>query len=349
MEKFILTAETLNEAREFMVTLGVDKYRADQIYDWIYRKNVFEFNKMSNLPKDLIALLNEKTETVTIETVEKKVSKKEGTKKYLLELKDGHTVESVYLPFRERSAVCLSVSVGCPLGCAFCATGKYGFVRHLTVDEITGQFLLINRDVVNEKGKGISNIVIMGMGEPFLNYTNLIKALEILAEPWGAGISPHRITVSTSGILTGIEKFSKESKPYNLSISLHSPFDEKRKQLIPLNKKYSLRLLMEAVDNYIEKKGDTVTFQYLLIGGYNDTKTDAVELTRFLRGPKYKVNIIVYNKVADVPFAKPSEQSIDRFVFMLSSSGIKVTRRKSMGEDIESGCGQLRLRYLKKN
>ncbi len=210
-----------------------------------------------------------------------------------------------------------------------------------------GQFLYINRDAVMNNGSGVNNIVLMGMGEPFLNYDNVIKALDILSEPWGAGISHRRITVSTSGVLTGIDRFSSERKHYNLSISLHSPFSEKRKKLIPLNKKYSLKRLMEAADRFIEKTKTMITFQYLLIGGFNDTVSDARELAGLLKGLKYKVNIIVYNKIVDLPFKKPTEKAIKRFISTLTSEGVKVTRRKSRGEDIDSGCGQLRQRHIR--
>ncbi len=345
MKPFIFTGETLTEARDFLVSCGDKKYRADQVLRWIYEKNIFDFDEMTNLPKALASLLKSRAETVSVAVCGKKTSKKNKTIKYLFKLNDGNCIESVFLPYNKRNTACISVQVGCPLGCAFCATGRQGFIRNLTTDEIVGQFLQINRDAVMNKAGGVSNIVLMGMGEPFLNYNNVIKALDILSEPWGAGISHRRITVSTSGVVAGMDRLSAEKKHYNLSISLHSPFSEKRKQLIPLNKKYSLRRLMDASERYIEKTKTMITFQYLLIGGFNDTVSDARELTVLLKGLKCKINIIVYNKISGLPFKKPTEKAMERFISILTSSGITTTRRKSMGEDIDSGCGQLRQRY----
>ncbi len=347
MKMFIFTGETLQEAREFMVSSGDKKYRADQVFKWIYKKNVFDPVKMTDLPSGLIPFLNKKTRVVSVSVQDRRVSKRDRTSKYLFRLNDGNCIESAFLPYEKRNTACLSAQVGCPLGCMFCATGKQGFIRNLSADEIVGQYLIMNRDAVKETGRGITNIVLMGMGEPFLNYDSVFRALEILSEPWGAGMSPRRITISTSGIITGINRLISEKKRYKLSISLHSPFDEKRRKLIPVNKKYSIKRLLDAIDRYIEATGMMVTFQYLLIGGFNDAKADAGMLAEMLKDIKCKVNIIIYNRVADLPFKKPPEKSVERFMSILASAGIKTTIRKSRGDDIDSGCGQLRQRHIK--
>jgi len=346
MKTFIFSGETLKEAERFVSSSGEKPYRARQVYEWIFKKNIFGFDSMTSLPKSFIALLKEKSAALTLSRVERRISSKDGTRKYLFKLKDGNFVESVLLPSRDRVTVCLSTQVGCPLGCIFCATGKSGFRRNLEADEIVAQYLLMSRDYVRDTGKRVTNIVVMGMGEPFLNFAPLNRALEIFSSDRGAGISPRRITVSTSGIITGIDRFAELAKHYKLSISLHSPYDDKRKKLIPLNKKYSLKKVLESADNYVEKTDRLVTFQYLMIKGINDTEDDAFELARLLKDRKCKVNLIVYNSIKGLPFAKPGEKSIGRFTRILSSRGVLVTRRRSMGEDIESGCGQLRAARL---
>jgi len=346
MEKFVFSGENPGEAEAFVSSLGEKPYRSGQIYDWIFKKGVFEFPAMSNLPGTFIPILKEKSVVLTLKQVEKRVSKKDGTRKYLFKLEDGNLIESVLLPAAERVTVCVSTQAGCPLGCVFCATGLHGFMRNLKADEIVAQYLLMNRDFIRDTGRKVTNIVVMGMGEPFLNFRAVEKALKIFSSCWGAGISERKITVSTSGIITGIQRFSNLNAKYKLSISLHSPYDDKRKQLIPVNKKYSLKKVLYAVERYIENTGMIVTFQYLMIRGINDTGNDALELARILKNIKCNVNLIIYNRIKGLPFRRPLETSIDKFINILESKGIFVKRRRSMGEEIDSGCGQLRSRKM---
>ena len=342
MKKFIFSEKKPAEAEDFLGLLGEKPYRAAQVHDWIFKKNVFEFSGMSNLPKTLIPRLEKEAAILALELEERRISKKDGTRKYLFVLEDGNTVEAVLLPARDRVTVCLSTQVGCPLGCIFCATGMHGFRRNLKAGEIVSQYLYMNRDFIRDAGRKVTNIVIMGMGEPFLNFGELEKSLVAFSASWGAAIPEKKITVSTSGIVTGIQRFTNLPGRYKLSISLHSAYDDKRRQLLPVNKKYSLNKVLSAVGEYVQKKNEIVTFQYLMIRNVNDTVNDALKLAEILENIKCTVNLIIYNKIKGLPFDKPSEPAIAKFMNTLQSRGIFVKRRRSLGEDIDSGCGQLR-------
>ena len=333
----ILAGMTLGELEDLMNTLGATKFRAKQIHNWIYAKSVSAIDEMTNLSKDFREQLKE-TATVTETKIKVKQVSKDGTIKYLVEYPDGECVETVLMRFDNRAnlTACVSSQVGCAVNCSFCATGKGGFKRNLTYKEIIEQVLTIQRDT----GLKVTNIVFMGQGEPLLNLDNVLKALDIFNNDFQIGA--RRITISTSGIIPGIERLSELELQSTLAISLHAPNHDLRRELMPIENRYPINELKKALKNYIEKTGRRITVEYILIHGFNDTSGVAKELAYLLKDLKCNVNLIPYNSVIENDYKKPSSNDIMKFKYLLEHSGKKVTVRLERGADIDAACGQLR-------
>jgi 23S rRNA (adenine2503-C2)-methyltransferase len=314
--------------------LGEKRYKANQLALWIYGKGSTDFSQMTDLSKTLREKLNSVAYIDTIKLIKAQTSKLDFSEKFLFQLRDSEKIETVLMLEKDRITICVSTQVGCPLGCTFCATGKMGFKRNLTSGEIVDQIIAL-------KDHKPTHIVLMGMGEPLLNYENTIKSLKIINSELGLSFAAKRITLSTAGIPGMIRKLADLTLKVKLAISLNAPTDEKRNQLMPINRKYPLKVLMEAVKFYTKKTKRRVTFEYVLIKDFNDSQKDALELSKLVRGIPCKINLIPYNSVPDLPFEKPSEEKIITFRDYLFPRCPAVTLRKSKGEDIQAACGQL--------
>ncbi|HBT40044.1 MAG: 23S rRNA (adenine(2503)-C(2))-methyltransferase RlmN [Pseudothermotoga sp.] len=330
------------EVVDAVIQMGLEKYRADQLLDWVYKKRVFTFEGMTNLSKEHRALFREKFTVKLPRLIEKRVSKIDKTTKFLYELEDGNTIESVLLFHEGYATACISTQVGCPIKCAFCATGQSGYVRNLTVAEIVGQVLAVE----NDSGRNIRNVVYMGMGEPFLNYENVVKSLKILIHPKMKDMGVRRITLSTVGIPDRIVKFADEGLDVRLAISLHAASNEKRDTIVPLNRKYSIEEVLQAAKIYQEKTNRRITIEYILIRELNDFDEDARRLAKLLKDLKVYVNLIPVNPTT-AGFERPSHWKMVRFKEILLENGIEAELRQEKGADIEAACGQLRLRGIR--
>jgi len=350
-QKINLKALTKQELREFAADFGLKSYRSDQLFQWLYQKGVRRFDEMTNLSKDLRSRLREVAAIPAIHPVQQQESR-DGTIKFLFELQDegNHKVESVLIPDfypdggANRLTVCVSSQVGCVFGCSFCATGKMGFFRNLTHGEIVDQVQYINTLCKDKFGKGITNIVYMGMGEPLHNYKAVVHSASIITDQLSIGLSPKRITVSTVGLAKQIKQLAEERQPFNLAISLHAANDEKRDEIMPINHSMNLEKLKEAVQFYYAKLHRPLTYEYLLFDQFNDAPEDARQLAEIVRWAPSKVNIIMYNDVAEVALKGAREDRLDRFMQELVSCDITATVRRSRGDDIDAGCGQLAIR-----
>lgn len=325
----------LTELEEEMLILGEKKYRAKQIFAWLYR-GVNTFDEMTDLSKDLIEKLkaNYTLECIFIDDFQKS---KDGTVKYLFRLVDGHKVESVLMKYKFGYSVCVSNQIGCKMGCTFCASAKIGFVRNLTPGEIVGQILKIQE----HSGEKVSNIVFMGIGEPFDNYDNVLKAIRLLNDPKALNIGARHMSVSTCGLVDGINKFADEKIQCNLCISLHSSRDEVRTEMMPINKRYSIAEVLNACREYIKKTNRRITFEYALVNSVNDNREDAIHLARLLHGILCHVNLIPVNKIKDGKYEKSSVEKMMKFRDTLNEKGIVATIRRELGSDISAACGQL--------
>ena len=322
------------DLEKLLSELGERRYKANQLALWIYDKGVTEFDQMTDLSKSLRDKLDSIAYIDAIKLRRAQTSEIDFSEKFLFELEDGERIETVLMLEKGRITVCVSTQVGCPLGCTFCATGKMGFERDLTPGEIVDQIIAL-------KDHRPTHVVLMGMGEPFLNYDNTIKALKIINSELGLSFAAKRVTVSTAGIPEGIRKLASLTSKIKLAISLNAPTDEKRNELMPINKKYPLKAVLEAVKYYTEKTKRRITFEYVLIKDFNDSQEDALELSKLVRGIPCKINLIPYNSVPDLPFEKPSEEKIVAFRDYLFPRCPTVTLRRSKGEDIQAACGQL--------
>lgn len=336
MDKFELVGKNLDEIERFMLENNQSKFRAKQIYNWIYLKSVDSFEKMTDLSLETRELLKEKALFSKLVIKDKQVSK-DGTIKYLFELIDGNFVEAVLMRFDNRAnlTACISTQVGCPMGCSFCATAKLGFKRNLDTNEIVQQIFLIQADT----GLKITNIVYMGQGEPLLNFDNLLNSIKIFREQFQIGA--RRITVSTCGIIPQIEKLAALNFQSTLAISLHASDNEKRKQIMPVSNKYPYDKLIDALKKYTDKTGRRVTIEYVLIKDINDTLEDAKKLAYSISKLKSNVNLIIYNQNEYSQYKKPLKENVMRFKYILEASGKKVTIRLERGGDIDAACGQL--------
>lgn len=344
MEKSLLLDLSYEELARKLRELGEPAYRAEQIWDWVWRKICPDFSAMTNLP---LALREELARYFFLDpfTVLARECDEEGTEKVLLALPDGASVEAVLIREEDRRTVCISTQVGCPVGCVFCATGQMGFVRNLSAGEIAGQVLYFAR-LLKAQGEHVTHVVVMGMGEPFLNYEATIKALHNLNDARGFNLGARRITVSTIGVVLGILRFAQEGRQYNLAISLHAPDDDLRGKLVPLAAHWPLSQVLAAAEAYIAATGRRITFEYVLLRGVNDSLKHARALASLLRGKLVHVNLIPFNPAPGLPFERPDDGQIELFRRELLAQGIDVTVRRSRGIKIQAGCGQLRSRAL---
>ncbi len=317
---------------------GHRRFHARQIYRWIYRRGVTDVSAMTDLSRALRERLATDFTLTTPETVHREQSV-DGTEKFMLRLADGRYLESVFIPDTPSMTFCVSTQVGCAMACAFCLTGKMGLVRNLTAGEIVGQVRVL-AGALDMRDKRF-NIVLMGMGEPLHNYDETMKALRILNDEHGFAMSPRRITLSTVGLLPALEQLAKEPVMPNLAISLHAPTDELRGELVPLNKKYGVKDIIDACKRFPLKRRGRITFEYVLLAGVNDSPEDARKLAKLLSGVKSKVNLIPLNAAPGIPFERPSDHAIDRFAQILADHDLTVSVRKSRGRDIRAACGQL--------
>ncbi|MFA5669038.1 MAG: 23S rRNA (adenine(2503)-C(2))-methyltransferase RlmN [Balneolaceae bacterium] len=347
-----LKSLTKSELFEFCKELGLPRYRTDQIFQWLYEKGASNFEEMTNLPKDLRAKLDEIAIINRIELTQQQRST-DGTIKFLFTLRDegqDFKIEAVLIPdffpdgVADRLTVCVSSQVGCVFGCAFCATGKMGFFRNLSHGEIVDQAQYINEIALAEHGKKITNIVYMGMGEPLHNYKSVIESASIICDPLGIGLSPKRITVSTVGLTKQIKKLAEEEQQVNLAISLHAASDDKRDKIMPINNSMDLEMLKESVTYYFQNTKRPITYEYLLFDEFNDTSEDARNLAKIVKWVPSKVNIIMYNNVAGVALHRAREERLDNFLKELVRNDVRATVRRSRGDDIDAGCGQLAIR-----
>ncbi|MCC8174804.1 MAG: 23S rRNA (adenine(2503)-C(2))-methyltransferase RlmN [Odoribacter sp.] len=327
------------EIISFLKEKGEKPFRSKQIMEWIWKKGVTDFEEMTNLSKPVRELLaqNFYFDSPHIKSVQTSV---DGTTKYAWELADGKAVESVLIPGNNKYTVCVSSQAGCQLGCKFCATGMLGFKRNLSAGEIFDQVMHAQKEAENRE-KTLSNIVFMGMGEPLLNYEEVMKAIQRLTDPKDLNISPYRITVSTAGLADQIKQLADEDVKFNLAISLHSAKDEIRNSLMPINKKFPLAVLADSLKYFVEKTGTRPTFEYLLLKGINNSLEDARALALYCRQFPVKINIIEYNSTDNSTYQTTSEKQRDSFMNYLLSKNMIVNLRRSKGKDIDAACGQL--------
>ncbi|MCG8603530.1 23S rRNA (adenine(2503)-C(2))-methyltransferase RlmN [bacterium] len=324
------------QLREFVESLGEKPYRATQIFKWIYGHGIDTFDEMTNVSKHFRLVLSNRAEIGRLTLVDYKTSSIGDSTKFLFKLRDGLQIESVLMFDGGRTTLCVSTQVGCAIDCKFCATGRMGLKRNLTVGEIIDQ-LLTAQLLSSEK---VSNVVCMGMGEPFHNYTNVMKACTLMCDDLGPNLATRHIVVSTSGIAPKIVKFADEGRKFRLAVSLNAVTDSLRDKIMPLNKRWPIQELLQAVRYYCNRSGQSVTFEYVMLGQINDRLEDAVKLRELLRGLKCKVNLIPYN-ATDGRYRRPTQERIQRFYSELSSLHAPVTIRWSKGEDIDAACGQL--------
>ena len=344
MEQTDIKSLTREELRSELLKRGEKAFRADQIYQWMHVKLAESFEEMSNLSKAFREKLEEEYEYVTLEIVEVQRSKLDGTCKYLFRLPDGHVIESVLMRYHHGNSVCISSQVGCRMGCRFCASTIGGRERDLRPSEMLEQIYRIQRD----SGERVSNVVVMGTGEPLDNYENLLKFICMLSDEFGLHISQRNITVSTCGIVPNMRRLADEKLGITLALSLHAVTQEKRRELMPIANKYELTEVLEACDYYFRTTGRRLTFEYSLVGGVNDRQEDAERLAALAKPLHSHVNLIPVNPVTERNFVQPDRKVIDNFKNKLEKLGINVTIRREMGRDIDGACGQLRKRYLGK-
>jgi 23S rRNA (adenine2503-C2)-methyltransferase len=328
----------LAELEQRLTTIGAPRFHARQIYQWIHRRGLTDFSAMTDLGHELRDRLARDFFVSTLEVVKRERSS-DGTTKLLLRLADGNLVESVFIPDTPSQTFCLSTQVGCAMKCAFCLTARMGIVRNLTAGEIVGQVRVLAREMNMLDVR--FNIVLMGMGEPLHNYDATMKALRMLADEHGMHVSPRRITLSTVGVLPALERLANEPLMPNLAISLHSTTEDQRDLLVPINRKYGLRELLDACRRFPLKRRNRITFEYVMLKDVNDTPEDARRLVKLLHGIKAKVNLLPLNEAAGIPFDRPSDDRVNRFAQILADHHITVSVRKSRGRDIRAACGQL--------
>lgn len=345
MDKINIKDFSRGDLVDYLKSAGCQAYRARQVFRWLYASGVDRFDKMTDLPENMRAALEKKFCISRPAALDLKRSFSDGTTKYLMELPDRGTIETVYLPGRDRATVCLSTQVGCKFACDFCASAALGFVRNLSQSEIIDQAMLIK---TQNPRANITNLVFMGVGEPFDNYDNVMRSIKIFNDKDAFNIGARRMTVSTCGVIPGIKKFSQEGLQVELSVSLHSADDSVRSRLLPVNKRYALDPLMEACRDYIKATNRIITFEYVLLKGVNVSVSDAGALAERLKGMKCRVNAISYNRAPGKDYAAPSEKDELQFIKALKDAGLNVTHRRPKGDDIDAGCGQLRISVPKK-
>ncbi len=328
-----------DELARWLSEKGQPAFRARQIVHWVFQRRVRDFQQMSDLPKSLRRELSDAFRVI-VTTQVAAIESKDGTDKLLVGLPDGGEVECVLLRDGSRRSICVSSQVGCAMGCVFCASGLDGVDRNLTTGEILEQMLLLQSRL--DDAERLSHIVMMGMGEPLANLDRVLGALAIARSDDGLGISPRRITISTVGLPPAIDRLAKSGVPYNLAVSLHAPNDDLRSELVPVNRKVGIQAVLDAADRYFNASGRRLTFEYVLLGGVNDSDHQARELVKLLRGRTALLNVIPYNPVEGLPYVTPSKRAIASFRETLEAGGVNVKFRQRKGSDIDAACGQLR-------
>jgi len=333
------------QLEQMLAEIVSPSFRVKQIEEWLHVRGAGSFDAMTNLPKDVRARLAERFTAALPEVISRTPPASDGSQKYLFALHDGNRIESVYMPMGERTSICLSSQAGCAVGCTFCVTGFFGAGRNLTPGEMLGQFYVVRQEqqIPSER----MNVVFMGMGEPLLNFDHLVTTLEVLYK----NVAPRRVTVSTSGIIPGIEQLARLERRPNLAISINAPDRKRREEIMPITSKYPLDELMAALRKFPLERGRDLTIEYVLLAGYNDSAQDAVALAKLIRGLNAKVNAIPFNEDPNLPewMRRPSDREIDRFVDTLVRNGVRVTVRRSKGRDIAAACGQLRGKEIAKS
>jgi 23S rRNA (adenine2503-C2)-methyltransferase len=332
---------SLAQLESWFIDAGDKKFRAKQVWEWIWQKHAQSFAEMTNLSKELRQKLGDNF-TFPALIVDATQYSGDGTIKSRFKTHDGHLVEGVLIPTEERQTACVSSQIGCSLSCKFCATGYMDRKRNLDYDEIFDQVALINEQAIKSTDKKLTNIVFMGMGEPLLNYKNVLKAIERISSPEGLGMSPRRITVSTAGVAKMIRQLGDDKVKFKLALSLHAANDQKRHEIMPINDTNNIQSLIEALNYFYQQTGNEITFEYILFKDFNDSLKDADELIKIYRQvPADLVNIIEYNPIDAARFQKPNEEVVDKFMNYLSKNRVNARLRRSRGKDIDAACGQL--------
>ena len=337
MNKIQLIGQNLEELQLFCINNKYPKFHGDQLYHWIYRQSMQSTEAMSNIPKELKNIIKNKCNLNLLSIKKQLTSNIDNTNKFLLETIDKKLIECVSMIDKNRHTVCLSSQIGCNVDCDFCATGKMGIIRNLTTGEILNQLHIVNNNIKNHP---ITNIVFMGMGEPLLNYKNVIKASNIINDNNGFNISSKKITISTAGILPKIKQFIKEEQKYKLAISLNSAINEIRNQIMPINKKWPIDQIITTIKKYKFNKHRPIMFEYAIMKNINDSSEDAYAIIRLLKNTNYKINIIPYNQTYG-RYKRPDDLTIQKFIKTLNDNNLKVFIRNSKGQDIDAACGQL--------
>lgn len=343
MEKIDIKSMNLEELTVFTASLGEKAYRAKQLFQWMHAKLCPSIDDMSNLPKGFRESLKERAEYAALEQVRMLESGLDGTRKYLFRLSDGNVIESVLMKYKHGNSVCISSQVGCRMGCRFCASTLDGLTRNLRASEMLDQVYRIQADT----GERVSNVVVMGSGEPLDNYDNLIRFIRLLSDENGLNISQRNLTVSTCGLVPGIKRLTEEKLAVTLALSLHAPNDEVRRTLMPIANRYSLSEILPACREYFEKTGRRLTFEYSLVAGVNDNIEEAKRLVALLRNMQGHVNLIPVNPIKEREYRQSSREEVERFRDYLEKHGINATIRREMGRDIGGACGQLRKSFMK--
>ena len=344
MEQIEIKSLSLAQLKNIVTEMGEKAFRAKQIYEWLHQKQAESFDEMSNLSAAFREKLKERCVLTTLKMLEVQTSKIDGTRKYLFALPDGNVVESVLMKYKHGNSVCISSQVGCKMGCRFCASTIGGWTRNLLPSEMLEQIYRIQK----LSGERVSNVVVMGTGEPLDNYENLLQFIRLLTDENGLHISQRNLTVSTCGIVPKMYELAEENLQITLAISLHASNQEKRAELMPIANKYSIEEVLEACRNYFEKTGRRLTFEYSLVGGKNDTKEDAEELAHLIKGLNCHVNLIPVNPIKERDYVQSDKKVIENFKNKLEKYQINVTIRREMGRDIDGACGQLRKSYIDK-
>ena len=343
MSKLDIASMYINEIEQLLVSFGEPKYRAAQIFKWL-QSGVQSFDGMTNISKQLRARLEKECYIATVKPVQRLVSKIDGTVKYLYELYDGEYIESVFMQYKHGYTVCISTQVGCRMGCSFCASGLNGLYRNLTASEMLAQIQF----AANDNGVRVSNVVMMGMGEPLDNFDNSVRFLNLVSNENGLNIGLRHISLSTSGVVSGIYELAKLNLPITLSISLHASNDEIRSNIMKVNRKWNINELLKACRYYQGVTGRRISFEYALINGVNDSVKNADELSKLLKGIMSHVNLIPVNPVEENTYKRATNDSIVRFAKLLNDRNITATVRRTLGADINASCGQLRRRSIQK-
>lgn len=334
---------TFKQMQEMLEAHGQKAYRAKQIFSWLYRKRVSSFDEMSDLPKSFIEQLKQEYSIEPLKEIQRQVSH-DGTIKFLAELQDGSSVELVLMHFQYGDSLCVTSQVGCNMGCSFCASGLLKKQRNLTAGEIVGEVMFVQKQL-DKEGRRVDNIVVMGTGEPFDNYTNVMNFCSIVNSDLGLAIGSRHITISTCGIVPKIREFAQGHYQYNLAISLHAPTNELRRKLMPIAKAYPLDELMQALREYSEDNHRRLTFEYILLHGVNDSDEMAITLANLVRGMNAYINLIPYNQVDENGYIGVDDKKALHFYDILMKHGVKATLRQKHGDDIDAACGQLRAKH----